>query len=177
MPFRSPLPISLDDAIAELKSSVMLEDQKHQVMLAEWIAEWSYYLKYEKTFDPNKLIAYKRGLIVHINLGYNVGAEYGGYHYGIVAEQNNAMSDRNVIVLPLTSTAIGTPVSSVHENDVLIDTDCIGNSSWSIVKISSIRSVSKIRITAPIYPKQRKLFIDEKYLDEIDKKIIAQLTK
>lgn len=46
----------------------------------------------------------KGGNIVKVNFGFNIGAEYGGLHYGIVLDNNNAHNSPVVTVIPLTST-------------------------------------------------------------------------
>lgn len=71
--------------------------------LSFWLSTYSNYIKNEKIFNPTKQISYKRGDIVKVNFGFNVGAEYGGLHYAIVIDNKNDHSSPCVTVIPLTS--------------------------------------------------------------------------
>ena len=46
---------------------------------------------------------YKRGEIVKVHLGFNVGSEEGGLHYAVVLDKNNAKSSPVITIIPLTS--------------------------------------------------------------------------
>ena len=72
-------------------------------------------------------IAYKRGNVVKINFGFNLGAEYGGLHYGIVLDKNNDHNSPVITVIPLTSTKKG---RSMHRNNV-----DIGNEIYRLLKL------------------------------------------
>ena len=50
-------------------------------ILAYWLNDYARLLQSEQSFDPKKLIRYKRGSIVKVHLGYNIGSEEGGLHY------------------------------------------------------------------------------------------------
>ena len=52
-----------------------------------WMENYIKYLKYETTFDPTSLKRYKRGEIVKVTLGYNIGSEEGGLHYAVVIDK------------------------------------------------------------------------------------------
>ena len=58
-------------------------------LLSYWIKDYVRMLSFEETFDPKKNIAYKRGDIVKLNFGFNIGSEYGGLHYAIVINNKN----------------------------------------------------------------------------------------
>ena len=58
-------------------------------ILSYWIEDYSNYLLKEKSFDYTKVLNFKRGDVVKINLGFNVGSEQGGLHFGIVLDKNN----------------------------------------------------------------------------------------
>lgn len=84
-------------------------------------------IKFEETFNPTKNMAYKRGNIVKINFGFNIGNEYGGLHYGIVLDKHNAHNSPVVTVIPLTSVKEG---KEIHENNVFL-----GNDLYRLLKI------------------------------------------
>ena len=90
-------------------------DLKKANLISYWIKDYVSYLKFEDTFDPKRNISYKRGDIVKINFGFNVGSEYGGLHYAVVLDNNNAQSSPVVTVIPLTSQKQG---KHIHPNDV-----------------------------------------------------------
>ncbi len=71
--------------------------------LAYWFEDYCRLLNFEDTFNPSFLKSYKRGDIVKVNLGYNIGNEEGGLHYCVVVDKKNAKSSGVVTVIPLTS--------------------------------------------------------------------------
>ena len=71
-------------------------------LLSYWIKDYVRMINFEETFEPTRNISYKRGNIVKINFGFNIGAEYGGLHYGIVLDNNNSHNSPVVTVIPLT---------------------------------------------------------------------------
>lgn len=84
-------------------------------------------INFEEKFEPTKNISYKRGNIVKVDFGFNIGAEYGGLHYGIVLDNNNARNSPVVTVIPLTSIKIE---KEIHSNSVEL-----GNEIYRSLKI------------------------------------------
>lgn len=72
-------------------------------LLSYWIKDYVRMINFEEKFEPTKNISYKRGNIVKVDFGFNIGAEYGGLHYGIVLDNNNAHNSPVVTIIPLTS--------------------------------------------------------------------------
>lgn len=85
------------------QSSSNTKFQKKASVLSYWLCDYMRMLKREETFIPGKLKKYKRGEIVKVHLGYNIGSEQGGLHYAIVLDNNNKRSDSTVTVVPLSS--------------------------------------------------------------------------
>lgn len=85
-------------------------------LLSYWLENFSNYISNETSFDPKKLISYKRGDVVKLNFGFNVGSEHGGLHYAIVLDNHNLHSSPVVTVIPLSS---GT-ASTTYERDVFL---------------------------------------------------------
>ena len=52
-----------------------------------WLEDYVRFLKREVTFQPNSLKRYKRGEIIKVHLGYNIGSEEGGLHYAVVIDK------------------------------------------------------------------------------------------
>lgn len=71
--------------------------------LAYWLEDYARLLNFEDHFNPFLLKNYKRGDIIKVNLGYNIGNEEGGLHYCVVVDVNNAKSSGIITVIPLTS--------------------------------------------------------------------------
>ncbi len=88
---------------------------KKAYLISYWIKDYVNYISFEETFDPARNIAYKRGNVVKINFGFNVGSEYGGLHYGIVLDNKNNHNSPVLTVIPLTSVKNNKPT---HNNSV-----------------------------------------------------------
>lgn len=71
--------------------------------LSYWISQYSTYISFEKQFDSTRLKRYKRGDVIKVNLGFNIGNELGGLHYCIVLNSKNSMKSGTVTVVPLSS--------------------------------------------------------------------------
>ena len=68
----------------------------------EWLSVKTELLNNEFSFDPAVLPYYKRGEVILINLGFNIGEEYGGKHYAIVLRDSRKKHGK-IFVLPITS--------------------------------------------------------------------------
>ena len=91
-------------------------------LISYWLKDYTRYLNFEEKFNPTRNIAYKRGNIVKVSFGFNLGAEYGGLHYGIVLDNKNDHSSSVVTVIPLTSAKEN---QQVHKNSVSIGNENI----------------------------------------------------
>ena len=83
------------------------ESERHMKkanLISYWLRDYVRYLEFEEKFDPKKYIAYKRGDVIKVSFGFNVGAEYGGLHYAVVLDNHNDHASPVVTVVPLTST-------------------------------------------------------------------------
>lgn len=96
---------NLDQVLAELKSTILKDlEFKQAKLLTYWLNDWNEkFLKKEKDFDPKALIKYKRGNVVIAHLGYNIGSEQGGLHYGLVIDKNNDKNSKVITIIPLRS--------------------------------------------------------------------------
>lgn len=79
-------------------------------LVSKWIKDYVNYLKFEEIYDPLKGITYKRGDIVKVNLGFNIGGEIGGVHYAIVLDNPSPHSCNTMTVIPMSSVKEGKPV-------------------------------------------------------------------
>lgn len=96
-------------------------------LISYWIKDYVKMINFEESFNPAKNIAYKRGNIVKLNFGFNIGAEYGGLHYGIVLDNHNAHNSPVVTVIPLTSKK---DAKDLHQNSV-----DLGNELYKSLKL------------------------------------------
>ena len=84
-------------------------------LISYWIKDYVNFIKFEEKFEPTKNISYKRGNIVKLNFGFNIGCEYGGLHYGIVLDNKNSHNSPVITIIPLTSMKDN---KNVHNNSV-----------------------------------------------------------
>ena len=79
------------------------EEFKKSDLLAYWINDFSNYHDSEQTFNPADLKTFKRGDIIKVNLGFNIGNELGGLHYCIVLNKNDNPHNGTLNIIPLSS--------------------------------------------------------------------------
>lgn len=103
----------LDSLIASDGSN----NSKRADLISYWLKDFQLYLSQEKTFDAAKIKSYKRGDVVKVNLGFNVGSEQGGLRYAIVLDKDNKHNSKTITVIPLTSQK---EEKKVYERDVLL---------------------------------------------------------
>lgn len=96
-------------------------------LLSYWIKDYVRMINFEEEFNPTRNISYKRGNIVKVDFGFNIGAEYGGLHYGIVLDNKNAHNSPVITVIPLTSV---NAAKDTHSNSVEL-----GNDIYRLLKL------------------------------------------
>lgn len=79
------------------------EDIKRADLISYWLKDFQSYISREKSFEAAKIKSYKRGDVIKVNLGFNVGSEQGGLRYAIVLDKNNKHNSKTITVIPLTS--------------------------------------------------------------------------
>lgn len=93
------------------------EHLKKANLISYWLENYIAYIQREEIFEPSRLKRYERGDIIKVNFGFNVGSEYGGLHYAIVLDKENARNSPVITVIPLTSYTDG---DNIHSNDVFL---------------------------------------------------------
>ena len=88
--------------------------------LSYWITDWVKFLDFEPQFSPKSLRWYKRGEIIKVHLGFNIGSEEGGLHYAVVIEKNNPKSSPVVSIVPLTSVKTTTDITNLHSGSIFL---------------------------------------------------------
>lgn len=156
----------LDSLLSDFINSSDSHMNKKSSLLSYWIKSYTQYIRNEDTFDPTKLKSYKRGDIIKVNFGFNIGSECGGLHYAIVININNARNSSVLTVIPLTSYKEGDPI---HPNDVFL-----GNEIYRSLKIKYDTISQNLQREKAEIEKMRMLFdsilpiVDEK-MKEYDK--------
>ena len=107
-----------DSALSDLKAYMDTIGPDKGKKLAYWLSDYARFLKQEQTFQPDKLIKYKRGSIVKVHLGYRIGSEEGGLHYAIVMDRENSIYSPTITVIPLTSVKPGIDLTNLHRSKV-----------------------------------------------------------
>ena len=172
----TPTPEPLDVALAALKAAIKTLPAKPQQLITDWILRWSNLIARERQFDPEHLPYFKRGDIVYVDLGFNIGSEHADVHYAVVYENNNSKKNKNVVIIPLSSIADENKVSRV---DLYLGDDVI---PWTpgvktIAKPNQIRSISKMRILKPLLAKDKVARLESEHLNAIDDKLKELLLK
>ena len=142
--------------------------------MKKWIQQWTKFVQFEDSFDPTMLLKYKRGDIITVALGYNVGSEQGGNRPCVVLD-NNKKSNPVVYIMPLGTVK---SESNVHPNNIFLGkleeyNKMVGNSeeTLSVAIPSQIRSISKLRIVFPKKNTHTVVNIGEEKMSIIQNKI------
>lgn len=94
---------SLNRLDTSFLTHINLKEYKKSHLLAYWIHDYAKYHDDERTFDTSKMISFKRGHIIKVNLGFNIGHELGGLHYCVVLDKFDNPRNGTLTVVPLTS--------------------------------------------------------------------------
>ena len=117
----------LDEYMTSLAESAEDSDTGKCDKLAYWLKDWTNYLKFEGRFDPSRLRRYKRGEIVKVHLGFNVGSEEGGLHYGVVLDKNNSIRSSTITIVPLTSVKPSTKIDRLGAGRIYLGNELFTN--------------------------------------------------
>mgnify|MGYP000195295448 CR=1 FL=1 len=109
-----------DKGFLALRTYMDSLDAKHGEKIAYWLNDYARFLNKETNFDPKDLIHYKRGSIVKVHLGYRVGSEEGGLHYGVVIDTQNDLSSPTATIIPFTSVKPEKRIEKLHRSQVYI---------------------------------------------------------
>lgn len=163
----------LSDTLDTLKQTIETLDEDRGKKLLQWLNTWNKYLKWETTFEPERLRYYKRGEIVYANFGFNVGNEIGGIHYALVVENDNGKANGTILVVPLISLDPGESINDIDVNDIYLGENLIPQKPGrTVAKVNQICALSKLRIIKPKNDTHQVAKIqDTTKLDSIDEKI------
>lgn len=110
----------LDSFINSLIESEEPESSGRADKICYWLNDWTKFIDFERTFSPFSLRRYKRGEIIKVHLGFNIGSEEGGLHYAVVLDKENAKSSPVITILPLVSVKKHTDTSKLKHGSVFL---------------------------------------------------------
>ena len=113
--------------LTELITSEDSRDNGKADKLCYWLKDWMTFLEFEKEFSPQSLRRYKRGEIIKVHLGFNVGSEEGGLHYAVVLDKNNAKSSPVITIVPLTSVKPHTDTQHLRAGNIFLGNELFTN--------------------------------------------------
>lgn len=120
---------AIDHYLTNMISSPDVADRGRADKLSYWLCDYVKFLDYEKLFTPAKLRRYKRGEILKVHLGYNIGSEEGGLHYAIVLDRANSINCPTITIAPLTSVKPKTNIERLHPGNVYLGNELFTNLS------------------------------------------------
>lgn len=139
-----------------------------------WLQDYINFLERESNVRTN-WHRYKRGQIIKVHLGYNVGSEEGGLHYAVVLNNNDNRHNSILNIVPLTSVKPQTDLDNLRPGSVYLGNEIFTN---LIVKHSA---TEKFLLNEKDYIKETLDYVKhgvsinikelEKRLNEIDKKL------
>ncbi|MBJ6203621.1 type II toxin-antitoxin system PemK/MazF family toxin [Staphylococcus aureus] len=71
--------------------------------LPQWLTFYTSQLLEESKNKPNLYSVYKRGTIIYVNLGSNLGNEFSGNHFCVVMDKKDNPKKSTITVVPLSS--------------------------------------------------------------------------
>ena len=96
------------------------KDSSKADKLCYWITDWVRFLSYEPEFSSKSLRKYKRGEIIKLHLGFNLGSEEGGLHYAVVLDKDNSIHNPVLTVVPLTSLKPSKKIDQLHKGEIFL---------------------------------------------------------
>lgn len=95
--------------------------RKTATLMAYWIRDYVRLLNKERHSKTYR--RYQRGSIVKVHLGYRIGSEEGGLHYGIVLDKRDTTKNNVITIVPMTSVKPTTDLEHLHVKDVYLGTE------------------------------------------------------
>lgn len=142
--------------------------------LDNWLDKESLIFEKETKQQNDKTYkTFRRGQIIKVDFGINIGAELCYTHFAIVLTKQDSINSDNLTIVPITSKTgkynkrinIGKILKNIYPNSKKYNLTCY-------VNISQIKTISKSRIFI-----DKKIYIcNSDILDKIDDAIISEFT-
>jgi len=159
---------SVQESLVDLITTADYQRLEKIKKYLNWLIIKTQKVKEEPDFDPSNIPDLKRGDVILIDLGFNIGDEFGGEHTAIVL-RDSCSTNKRVVILPITS--------QEPKNKELVIYVKIGKISgmnpnkYHWANIFNVQSISKQRIKYPPEPKS----VNGIVLDRISQKLMTQL--
>lgn len=167
---------TLKKTLQNFETTIEQMEEKRKGIFTDWLQIQTNYLKWETSFDPKHLRAYRRGEIVLAHFGFNVGTEYGGIHYATIV-RNSSKNNPNLNIVPLTSLANDVDEETIQRDRVLLGLIDGLNGLKSVAIPDQMRSISKLRVIKPKKQSQSVFKLSIEQMDMLDDKIRRLYTK
>lgn len=118
----------IDQHLTSLISSNNQKRRSKADKLSYWLEDYIKFLDYEESFSASGLKKYKRGDILKVHLGYNIGSEEGGLHYAVVIEKNNSIHNPVITIVPLTSIKPHKDLANLRNGEILLGNELFSKS-------------------------------------------------
>lgn len=129
----------ISEYVDTLITSTNSKDKERADKLCYWLEDYIRFLNYEKDFKPTSYQKYKKGQVIKVHLGYNIGSEEGSLHYAIVIDNNNSIHSPILNVIPLTSVKKNTKIEDIRQD---LGQIFLGNELYRLL-IAKTRFLSK----------------------------------
>lgn len=118
---------SINDFLDTLISSSDYKVKSKSDKLCYWLEDYIKFLSFEEQFNPTSLKRYKRGEIIKVHLGYNIGSEEGGLHYAIVLDKEDSVYSPVLTIVPLTSVKPNFDLARLRKGEVFLGNEIFTN--------------------------------------------------
>lgn len=162
-----------DNALLSLRTYMDSLDEKKGTKLAYWIKDYSRFLSKESSFDPKKLIRYKRGSIVKVHLGYRVGSEEGGLHYAVVMDVDNSLASPVATVIPLTSVKQGKNIENLHRSQVYLGNELFDLLNAKVNKVIDETTALQNNLIQKMQEAQQAPPVSDQETENVAQRILA----
>ena len=160
----------IDSACEKFKQVYKSHIKKFE-KLDDWLDKESAIFLNEANFSKNNYPNFKRGEIIKVDFGVNIGTELSHTHYAIVLNSDDSNNNDNITVLPISSKNgyrrlhLGKILKEAMPYTQRYNLNCYG-------MITQIKTISKKRI----FKDNIKYICKSDILDKIDKSVIEYLT-
>lgn len=133
--------------------------------LDKWLEKESNIFEEETKGTNYNYLRYKRGQLIKVDFGINIGTEISHTHYAIILNSDDTTHTDNITVLPLTSKK---GYKRINLGNIVMDNNKATkyqNKTFGI--ITQIKTISKKRILL----NDKKIICDKSTMDQIERAI------
>lgn len=159
----------IDDSCINYKIAYQSKHSKF-IKLGNWLEKESTIFKNESKLIKNDKPNFKRGEIIKVDFGINIGSELSNTHFAIVLNSDDNNSVDNITVLPLTSKK---GYKRLYLGNLLNSFNDIRYNKKTYALITQITTISKKKI----FKDHIRCNCNSDVLELIDKEIINYLTQ